>query len=488
MEEAFSTPLAYAKDGEATTIQISAASKAAASKAADLQGVPRPLSFLMPKHGGRLTQGYVFCGDTVSVCEHEGWEALQHRVEKAEIAAKAAMQAVCVARKAAELAIATAEAHAEKAQNHLQKLRSESAVAKAEFERTAADDATGSPHAPVVSQNTLCQVARVRGKLNDASDLFLEADSWLFPSKAHGVSRSPMLAIWKPCGMTTTMDAEDQQGLKALVAAAATRLGCDLSRPQQPIGRLDKETSGLLLLTDNGDLNRILRIKNGITKTYFATVSKAEASSEQLDQLLRGVVIDAADPRPAVALSAEVVGCEISPHKLSQRNAQGDLPVSRYAQIRIRISEGRRHVVRRMLAAVGLPVRRLHREAIGCASLESLGLREPGSVALVEAGQVVELLAACGTGGLQPPPQATTSEAVLADAQSRGRAIYNAIRCGHLVCNLRRSGIQRADDAARLTSWLRENWDLEGPCFGPFRILCPGVTMPCRCEDPSYYL
>jgi len=284
--------------------------------------------------------------------------------------------------------------------------------------------------------------------------------------------------------MTTTM-ADDNNSLKKLVASAAARFGCDVSRPQQPIGRLDKETSGLLLLTDNGDVSRILRVKNGIPKTYMATVSKAEASSEQLDRLLSGVLIDEEDSRPAVALSVEVVGCEISPHKLSQRNAEGDLPVSRYAQIRIRISEGRKHVVRRMLAAVGLPVRRLHRETIGCLSLESLGLREPGSASLVDAGHVLELLAACGTRGLRLTPQAMTSEAVLLDAQNRGRAIYNALRCGHLLCNLRRGCVQDVNDAARLTSWLRENWDLEGPCFGPFRVLCPSVTSPCQCEVPG---
>lgn len=479
MEEACAAPLLDAKEGEAVAVETSAA---AASKAADLQDIPRPLSFLMPRVmtlGGRLTQGYVFAGD--SVC-HDGeeWEKLQRKVERAEAAAKAATQAVCAARKAAELAIAAAEARAEKSQKFLQKLQSESAAVRADFERTRAENATVALQIPPEGQDILCQGTEAHGKSNDVSDSFLAADSWLSPSKGHDKSRSPMLAMWKPSGVTTTMAADDPTGLKLVVAAAAAEFGCDSSRPLQPIGRLDKNTSGLLFLTDNGDVSRILCMRNGIPKTYLATVSKAEASPEQLDQLLSGVVIDKEDPRPAVALSVGVVGCEICPHKLSQGNAEGDLPVSRYAQIRIRISEGRKHVVRRMLAVVGLPVRRLHRETIGCLSLESLGLREPGSASLVDAGHVLELLATCGARGLNPTPQA-----VLLDIHSRGRAIYNALRCGQLLCNLRRGGVQDVVDAARLTSWLRENWVLEGPCFGPLRVLCPSVTSPCQCEVPG---
>ncbi|CAE8634164.1 unnamed protein product [Polarella glacialis] len=145
-------------------------------------------------------------------------------------------------------------------------------------------------------------------------------------------------------------------------------------------------------------------------------------------------------------------------------------------QIRLQISEGRYHIVKRMLQAVGLSVCKLHREAVGCISCESLQLRKPQDAALVPASQALELLASCGLGS-------ETSEG--RDTGMRARAIYNSLRCGRLLCLLRR-GVELSSDAPRLESWLQRHWTLQGPCLAPLRALCPGIVAPCLCEAPGH--
>ena len=98
----------------------------------------------------------------------------------------------------------------------------------------------------------------------------------------------------------------------------------------------------------------------------------------------------------------------------------------------MQLNEGRNRVVRRMFQALGLPLRQLHREAIGPLSCAKLGLVS-GQIAAVPSDQLLCLLAACqkdqkgqdAAGGWSP---------------DHGRAVYNALRCGSLLCNVRRGG------------------------------------------------
>lgn len=87
------------------------------------------------------------------------------------------------------------------------------------------------------------------------------ADAWLFPGAY--AQRSPLLAFWKPHGVISTMGSEPRN-LKVFLENSGQPVA-------QHIGRLDKGTTGLLLLSDNGDLHRILLAPGGIPKTYIAT-------------------------------------------------------------------------------------------------------------------------------------------------------------------------------------------------------------------------
>lgn len=137
----------------------------------------------------------------------------------------------------------------------------------------------------------------------------------------------------KPTGVITT--ASDPQGRPTVV---------DLV-PAEPrvfaVGRLDLDTEGLLLMTNDGELaNRIAHPSGGVTKEYLAEV-RGEPSRAVLRQLREGVALDDGPTAPAQATL-------VSP-----------------TLVRLTIHEGRNRQVRRMLDAVGHPVERLIRTRIG---------------------------------------------------------------------------------------------------------------------------
>ena len=124
-----------------------------------------------------------------------------------------------------------------------------------------------------------------------------------------------------------------------------------------PVGRLDRETEGLLILTNDGELaNRLTHPRFGAEKEYLAEVEGA-VTDRILRSLERGVELD---DGPARAASA-------------RRTAIAD---GRTA-VQVVMTEGRKREVRRMLSAVGLPVRRLVRVRVGSLRLTDL---PPGSV------------------------------------------------------------------------------------------------------------
>ncbi len=118
-----------------------------------------------------------------------------------------------------------------------------------------------------------------------------------------------------------------------------------------PVGRLDKDTSGLILLTNDGDLAYALtHPKFEVAKKYLARVRGA-ADQQVLDQLLRGVTLDDGMARADGAWLVES-GPESS--------------------VRVQIHEGRKRIVRRMFQALGMPVMALSRESIGPLTLGGL--------------------------------------------------------------------------------------------------------------------
>lgn len=148
-------------------------------------------------------------------------------------------------------------------------------------------------------------------------------------------------------------------------------LGDYIDRPGvYPAGRLDYDSEGLMLLTDDGRLQaRISQPRAGTRKTYWVQV-EGEPSKEQLTELTGGVTLK---DGPARAVSARQID---EPAGLWDRD-----PPIRYRKnvsdswIEIVLTEGRNRQVRRMTAAVGLPTLRLIRYSIGSWTLQGL---QPG--------------------------------------------------------------------------------------------------------------
>jgi 23S rRNA pseudouridine2605 synthase len=141
----------------------------------------------------------------------------------------------------------------------------------------------------------------------------------------------------KPTGVVTTAD--DPQGRGTVVELV----------PREPrvfpVGRLDVDTSGLLVLTNDGELAQLLtHPRHGVPKTYLAEVDGVPGGGA-LRTLRRGVFLDDGPTAPAAV-------------RVVQRRGAG-------AAVEITIHEGRTRQVRRMFDAVGHPVRRLVRTRIG---------------------------------------------------------------------------------------------------------------------------
>jgi 23S rRNA pseudouridine2605 synthase len=149
--------------------------------------------------------------------------------------------------------------------------------------------------------------------------------------------------LHKPAGVVTT--ASDPHGRPTVVGLV------EHEARVVPVGRLDSDTTGALLLTNDGELaHRLAHPRYEVEKVYEAEV-EGEPSDEALAALERGVELDDGLTAPAHAR-------RLGP-----------------SRIELSIHEGRKHQVKRMLEAVGYPVRRLHRSRY--AGLTTAGL-EPG--------------------------------------------------------------------------------------------------------------
>ncbi len=132
--------------------------------------------------------------------------------------------------------------------------------------------------------------------------------------------------------------------------------------PFSSVGRLDKETSGLLIVTDNGQLNHELTSpKHGIGKTYRARLARP-LRGDEVDVFASGRLLLEGDDDPCLPAQA--------------------VPLSEH-EMEVTVFEGRYHQVRRMFAAVGNHVEVLHRHAIGALTLDALQLA-PGECQVVD--------------------------------------------------------------------------------------------------------
>ena len=177
------------------------------------------------------------------------------------------------------------------------------------------------------------------------------------------------LALYKPRGYVTT--ASDELGRKTVMDLLA-----DYPARVFPVGRLDKDSEGLLLLTNDGDFaNLMMHPSHGVSKLYRVTV-RPRAEESQVIALSKGVQLDdGAVTQPAVI------------------NVVVDEPGRTVLEMTIK--EGKNRQIRRMCEAVGLEVVRLRRSAVGAVKL---GMLQPGQYRSLAKSELVALRAAAQKG------------------------------------------------------------------------------------------
>jgi 23S rRNA pseudouridine2605 synthase len=181
---------------------------------------------------------------------------------------------------------------------------------------------------------------RVNGKIVQNPDHWvdLEHDRVTLDGKPLRAATRTYILLYKPKGyLTTSHDPEGRPTVYNLTGGAGTWLS--------PVGRLDLDSSGLLIMTNDNDFaERITNPDHKVPKTYQLKASTL-LSDEQIDQLRRGVELDDGPTRPA-----EVKRLRDS---------------AKYTFLEMTITEGRNRQVRRMIEAVGGKVLKLVRTAIG---------------------------------------------------------------------------------------------------------------------------
>ncbi|MFT3861397.1 pseudouridine synthase [Micropruina sp.] len=173
------------------------------------------------------------------------------------------------------------------------------------------------------------------------------------------------LMFHKPRGVVSTMD--DPQGRSTI----ADFLGKRSKEGLFHVGRLDTPTEGLLLITNDGDFaQRMAHPSHEISKTYVAEV-EGVIENVTLRRLGRGIKLDDGPVRPEQV-------------KLVQRGSTRSI-------VQVVLHEGRNRIVRRMFEAVGHPVRRLSRTAIGPVRLGQLKVGELRELSRDELGALMDL-------------------------------------------------------------------------------------------------
>jgi len=186
----------------------------------------------------------------------------------------------------------------------------------------------------------------VNGEVQQDPGIFFEPENLKF--KVQGTEwpyfDRAYLMLHKPLGTECSQKPSTWPSIYTLLPSAL-RLRPQKAAVQgvQAVGRLDQDTTGLLLLTDDGKfIHRMSSPKHHMPKVYEVT-TKHDVTELQVEKLLAGVVLDDS-PKPVKAAACE---------KVSDTH------------LKLTLTEGKYHQVKRMLAAVGNRVEGLHRSAIG---------------------------------------------------------------------------------------------------------------------------
>ena len=202
----------------------------------------------------------------------------------------------------------------------------------------------------------------VNGEPGQLNTFVVGTDRVEVDSREVAKQRLAHVLLHKPAGVVST--ARDPQGRPTVVdlVPSASRV--------VPVGRLDADTTGALLLTNDGQLaHRLAHPRYGVEKTYVADV-EGDPDEDALQRLRDGIALDDGPTAPARA----------------RRLARG--------RVELVLHEGRKHQVKRMLAAVGHPVTRLHRSAYAGLTLGEL---EPGAWRELVASEFEQLRRAVNT-------------------------------------------------------------------------------------------
>lgn len=164
----------------------------------------------------------------------------------------------------------------------------------------------------------------------------VQGETWQYHALAY-------LVMHKPGGFECSQKPSTYPSVYTLLPGPLRQRGGGAAAGVQAVGRLDQDTTGLLLLSDDGKfIHRMTSPRHHVPKVYEAQV-KHPLDQKQLSRLLEGVVLDD-DPKPVKAQACEAVS---------------DL------HLRITLTEGKYHQVKRMVAAVGNRVEGLHRSSMG---------------------------------------------------------------------------------------------------------------------------
>ncbi len=197
-----------------------------------------------------------------------------------------------------------------------------------------------------ITENDQSRLAVIDDDLT-ASNLHFKVQGhpWQYYERAY-------VMLHKPAGFECSQKPSMWPSIYTLLPSPLrTRPGPTSTLGVQAIGRLDQDTTGLLLLSDDGQfIHKLSSPKKHVPKIYHVTCKWA-VSQEQINQLLKGVVLDDS-PKPVAAAAC------------SWLNGQDTIALT--------LTEGKYHQVKRMLAAVSNRVEALHRAQIGSLTLANL--------------------------------------------------------------------------------------------------------------------
>ncbi len=182
-------------------------------------------------------------------------------------------------------------------------------------------------------------VTELGTKVNTTDEIFVN-------DKLISIEDKEYYLLNKPRGVVTTTSDEKNRKIVTDLINTSARI--------YPIGRLDYDTTGALLLTNDGDFaNIVMHPKSGIDKVYLAKL-EGIIKGEQINALKKGVKLDNVLVKPSRV-------------KLKKVN-----PEKNTCMVEITIHEGKNHQVKRMFEAVGFHVEKLHRERVGIFAVQDL--------------------------------------------------------------------------------------------------------------------